>query len=182
VYGRDGAHFEDLYTRAMSRPRAPYRIIFICTGNICRSPAAENIFREHARRAGILPEVEIDSAGTGDWHEGEDPDHRSADALREAGYAADGRARGLRTADFAQHDLFVCMDRSHVRDVVARGAPRERVMLVRHFDELRDHDDVPDPYYGGRDGFTEMIAMLEAAMDGLVARVRADLERNRGTA
>jgi protein-tyrosine phosphatase len=55
-------------------------------------------------------------------------------------------------------------------------------MLVRHFDEARDHDDVPDPYYGGRDGFTEMIAMLEAAMDGLVARVRADLERNRGTA
>jgi branched-chain amino acid transport system permease protein len=108
--------------------------------------------------------------------------HRSADALCEAGYAADGRARGLRTADFAQHDLFVCMDRSHVRDVVARGAPRERVILVRHFDEARDHDDVPDPYYGGRDGFTEMIAMLEAAMDGLVARVRADLERNRGTA
>lgn len=182
MYGRGGAPTEDLYTRAMSRPRAPYRIIFICTGNICRSPAAENIFREHARRAGILPELEIDSAGTGDWHEGEDPDHRSADALCEAGYAADGRARGLCAADFAQHDLFVCMDRSHVRDVVARGAPRERVMLVRHFDELRDHDDVPDPYYGGRDGFTEMIAMLEAAMDGLVARVRADLERNRGTA
>jgi protein-tyrosine phosphatase len=74
-----------------------------------------------------------------------------------------------------------CVKRDTQR-MVARGAPRERVMLVRHFDELRDHDDVPDPYYGGRDGFTEMIAMLEAAMDGLVARVRADLERNRGTA
>lgn len=166
----------------MSRPRAPYRIIFICTGNICRSPAAENIFREFARRAGILSEVEIDSAGTGDWHEGEDPDPRSADALREAGYAADGRARGLRAADFAQHDLFVCMDRSHVRDVVARGAPRERVMLVRQFDEARDHDDVPDPYYGSRDGFAEMIAMLESSMDGLIARVRGEIAQQRGGA
>ena len=164
----------------MTRARAPYRIIFICTGNICRSPAAENIFREHARRAGILPDLEIDSAGTGDWHEGDDPDHRSIDALRTAGYAADGTARGLRDADFPRHDLFVCMDRSHVRDVVARGAPRERVVLVRDFEPDRDHDDVPDPYYGGRDGFTEMIRMLEASMDGLLARVRDELARRRG--
>ncbi|MFM7259978.1 MAG: low molecular weight protein-tyrosine-phosphatase [bacterium] len=163
----------------MSRAREPYRVIFICTGNICRSPAAENIFREHARRAGILPELEIDSAGTGDWHEGDDPDHRSADALRDAGYAADGTARGLRARDFAHHDLFVCMDRSHVRDVVAQGAARERVVLIRHFDDSRDQDDVPDPYYGGRDGFTDMIRMLEASMDGLLARVRDELARRR---
>ena len=163
----------------MSRPRAPFRIIFICTGNICRSPAAENIFRVHARRAGILLDLEIDSAGTGDWHAGEDPDHRSADALREAGYPAEGAARGLRASDFTQHHLFVCMDRSHLRDVVARGAPRERVVLMRHFDAARDQDDVPDPYYGGRDGFTDMIRMLEAAMDGLLGRVRDDLTRHR---
>ena len=166
----------------MSRPRAPFRIIFICTGNICRSPAAENMFREHARRAGILADVEIDSAGTGDWHEGEDPDHRSADALREAGYRVEGTARGLLPGDFVRHDLFVCMDRSHVRDVVARGAPRERVVLVRHFDEGRDHDDVPDPYYGGRDGFAAMIAMLESSMDGLIARVRGEIAQQRGGA
>jgi protein-tyrosine-phosphatase len=78
-------------------------ILFVCTGNICRSPAAENIFREHARRAGILPELEIDSAGTGDWHEGEDPDHRSADALCEAGYAADGRALRRRVVHAHRH-------------------------------------------------------------------------------
>ena len=166
----------------MSRAREPFRIVFICTGNICRSPAAENIFREHARKAGILPEVEIDSAGTGDWHEGEAPDHRSADALRGAGYPADGRARGLRANDFLHHDLFVCMDRSHVREVVARGAPEDRVVLVRHFDERRGHDGVPDPYYGGREGFTEMIAMLEASMDGLVGRVREEIARKRGGA
>jgi protein-tyrosine phosphatase len=166
----------------MSGAHEPYRIIFICTGNICRSPAAENMFREHARKAGILPDLAIDSAGTGDWHEGEDPDHRSAQALREAGYPADGTARGLRSAEFLHHDLFVCMDRSHVRDVLARGAPRERVVLVREFDDARLHDDVPDPYYGGREGFTEMIRMLEAAMDGLVARVRREIAEKRGGA
>ncbi len=161
----------------MRRTREPYRIIFICTGNICRSPAAENIFRAHARAAGLLAEVEIDSAGTGDWHRGEDPDPRSSDALRAAGYAAEGEARGLIAADFKRHDLFVCMDRSHVRDVLARGAPEERVLLVRHLDPARDHDDVPDPYYGGPDGFRDMIRMLEATMDGLLTRVRDDLAR-----
>jgi protein-tyrosine phosphatase len=166
----------------MSRAREPFRIVFICTGNICRSPAAENIFRERAREAGLLPDLVIDSAGTGDWHEGEDPDHRSADALRVAGYPVEGTARGLRDADFAAHDLFVCMDGSHVREVIARGAPRERVVLLRHFDGARSHDDVPDPYYGGRDGFTEMVAMIEAAMDGLVGRVRGDIARKRGGA
>jgi protein-tyrosine phosphatase len=74
------------------------------------------------------------------------------------------------------------MDRSHVREVLARGAPRERVVLVREFDDARLHDDVPDPYYGGREGFTEMIRMLEAAMDGLVARVRREIAEKRGGA
>jgi protein-tyrosine phosphatase len=164
----------------MSRTREPYRIVFICTGNICRSPAAENIFRARAEREGLLAALEIDSAGTGDWHEGEAPDARSAAALRAAGYPADGEARGLRPSDFARHDLFVCMDRTHVESVVAGGAARERVVLIRHFDGARDHDDVPDPYYGGREGFTHMIEMLERAMDGLVARVRADLARRGG--
>ncbi|MEI7877041.1 MAG: low molecular weight protein-tyrosine-phosphatase [Planctomycetota bacterium] len=158
----------------------PCRIIFICTGNICRSPAAENIFREYAARAGILDDLEIDSAGTGDWHEGQPPDHRSASALRTAGYADDGVARGLRAHDFSRHDLFVCMDRSHLREVVARGAASDRVVLLRQFDESRGHDDVPDPYYGGEDGFTEMIGMIEATMDGLVARVRTELAKRGG--
>jgi len=156
------------------------RIVFICTGNICRSPAAENIFRHRAEAEGLLPELEIDSAGTGGWHEGEAPDARSAAALRHAGYPVDGRARPLRARDYGAFDLFVCMDRTHVREVVDRGAPRERVVLIRHFDDTRSHDDVPDPYYGGHEGFTEMIAMLEASMDGLFARVREELARKRG--
>ena len=164
----------------MSRAREPFRIVFICTGNICRSPAAENIFREHARRAGVLPSLAIDSAGTGDWHEGEDPDPRSVAALRDAGYPAEGTARGLRAREFLQHDLFVCMDRSHRREVIARGAPEEKVVLIREFDPDRGNDDVPDPYYGGSAGFTEMIAMLEAAMAGMMVRVREELGRRQG--
>lgn len=166
----------------MSRAREPFRIVFVCTGNICRSPAAENIFREHARRAGLLEDLAIDSAGTGDWHEGEDPDPRSAAALREAGYAAEGTARGIRRDELRRHDLFVCMDGTHVRELVARGVPEERVVLVRHFDDSRGHDEVPDPYYGGQDGFIEMIRMLEAAMAGLLERVRLDMARRNGGA
>jgi protein-tyrosine phosphatase len=72
------------------------------------------------------------------------------------------------------------MDRSHVREVIARGAPKDRVVLVREFDGGRSHDEVPDPYYGGDEGFEEMICMLEAAMEGLVARVREEVAKNRG--
>jgi protein-tyrosine phosphatase len=164
----------------MSRVYGSFRIVFVCTGNICRSPAAENVFREHARRAGLLPDLAIDSAGTGDWHEGEGIDPRSVQALRAAGYAAEGYARGLRSGELPRHDLVVCMDRSHVREVIARGAPQDRVVLVREFDGGRSHDEVPDPYYGGDAGFDEMIRMLEAAMEGLVARVREEIAQKRG--
>ncbi len=166
----------------MSRETEPFRIVFICTGNICRSPAAENIFREMVDRAGLLPDLEIDSAGTGDWHEDDPIDHRSAAALADAGYPSGGVARGLRARDFAHFDLFVCMDRSHHREVTARGARAERVVLIRSFDPARDGEDVPDPYYGGVEGFTEMIRMLEASMDGLVGHVREGLARKRGGA
>ncbi len=161
----------------MSSARAPYRVIFLCTGNICRSPAAENIFRAYARRAGILGALEIDSAGTGDWHEGDPLDPRSADALREAGYAAEGVARGLRASDLTRPHLFVCMDHTHRRALMARGVDPQDIVLIRSFDHSRDDDEVPDPYYGGDEGFRAMITMLEAAMEGLLTRVRADLER-----
>ncbi len=160
----------------MINGRAPFQIVFVCTGNICRSPAAENIFREYARRAGILPRVKIDSAGTGDWHEGASPDPRTVTALRDAGYEAVGTARSLRDRDFLECDLFVCMDRSHVMAVLSRGALPNRVLLVREFDARRSHEDVPDPYYGGQSGFVEMVDMLEAAMDGLVLHVGSALE------
>ncbi|MFM1824099.1 MAG: putative low molecular weight protein-tyrosine-phosphatase [Planctomycetota bacterium] len=164
-------------TNRGNRPAEPFRIVFVCTGNICRSPAAENVFRHFAAREGLADMLEIDSAGTGGWHEGEAPDRRSQRALRDRGYPVDGRARALVGADYARWDLFVCMDRGHVREVVAEGAPRERVVLLRSFDDARSHDEVPDPYYGGEDGFDDMMTMIEAAMSGLIARVRDELAR-----
>lgn len=158
-----------------NRPAEPFRIVFVCTGNICRSPAAECVFRHFARLEGLDAKVEIDSAGTGGWHEGEAPDRRSQRALRDRGYPVEGRARALVAGDYAKWDLFVCMDRSHVRAVVAEGAPRDRVVLLRAFDAARAHDEVPDPYYGGDDGFDDMMTMIEASMTGLVAHVRGAL-------
>lgn len=164
----------------MHRARRPYRIVFICTGNICRSPAAENIFRSRAASAGLRDEIEIDSAGTEGWHGGEPVDVRSAEALRAAGFSDHGAARELRPSDFSGADLFVCMARDHVDFVISRGAAQERVVLIRHCDPQHTHEDVPDPYYGGDEGFSEMVRMLDAAMDGLVARVQSDLKRQRG--
>jgi protein-tyrosine phosphatase len=163
--------------RRGNSPAEPFRIVFVCTGNICRSPAAENVFRHFALREGLAERLEIDSAGTGGWHEGEPPDRRSLRALRDRGYPADGRARALVEADYARWDLFVCMDRGHVREVVAEGAPREKVVLLRSFDPARGHEEVPDPYYGGDDGFHEMMTMIEASMAGLLAHVQGELER-----
>lgn len=162
----------------MSSHSALYRIVFVCSGNICRSPAAENVFRARAERAGILPRLVIDSAGTHGFHEGERPDQRSLAVLRAAGYPTDGNARELRESDFRgrdAHDLYVCMDRTHERHVLAAGAPRGRVVLLRSFDATSDAADLPDPYYGGGDGFDDMLAMIERAMDGLLARVEAEL-------
>lgn len=169
----------------MSLESAVYSVLFVCSGNICRSPAAENVFRTHAGRAGIISRVKIDSAGTHGYHEGEPPDSRSVAVLKAAGYPADGRARELRSEDFAgasvSHSLFVCMDRTHERHVLAAGAPRERVVLLRSFDPASTHPDLPDPYYGGPEGFEDMLSMIERAMAGLVARVQADLERRKGS-
>lgn len=162
----------------MSSHSALYRILFVCSGNICRSPAAENVFRARAERAGILLRLAVDSAGTHGYHEGEPPDRRSLAVLRAGGYPTDGRARELQARDFRgadAHDLFVCMDRTHERHVLAAGAPPERVVLLRSFDAASDHADLPDPYYGGDDGFADMLSMIERAMDGLLARVEAEM-------
>jgi protein-tyrosine phosphatase len=161
---------------------ALYRVIFVCSGNICRSPAAECVFRARAARAGLLERIAVDSAGTHGLHEGDPPDPRSVRVLLRGGYPVEGRARELRPSDFGGagvHDLYVCMDRTHERHVLAAGAPRDRVMLLRAFDGTHARSgaatDLPDPYYGGAEGFDEMLAMIERAMDGLLAHVEAEV-------
>ncbi|CAL9485930.1 low molecular weight protein-tyrosine-phosphatase [Streptomyces sp. enrichment culture] len=157
-----------------------YRVCFVCTGNICRSPMAESVFRARVTEAGLDGLVEVDSAGTGGWHEGDGADSRAVSVLRENGYDCDHTARQFDPSWFPALDLVVALDTGHLR-ALRRLAPTERdaakVRLLRSYDPgAADDPDVPDPYYGERDGFEECLTMVEAASDGLLAAVRAQVE------
>ncbi|GGW61417.1 low molecular weight protein-tyrosine-phosphatase [Streptomyces griseoloalbus] len=157
-----------------------YRVCFVCTGNICRSPMAESVFRARVAEAGLDGLVEVDSAGTGGWHEGEGADPRTVTVLREHGYDAGHTARQFDPSWFARLDLVIALDSGHLR-ALRRLAPTERdadkVRLLRSYDPAAEDDlDVPDPYYGGAETFDECLEMVEAASTGLLAAVREQVE------
>jgi protein-tyrosine phosphatase len=157
-----------------------YRVCFVCTGNICRSPMAESVFRARVAEAGLDGRVEVDSAGTGGWHEGDGADPRTVSVLEESGYESDHRARRFEPSWFSRLDLVVALDSGHLR-ALRRLAPTPeyaaRVRLLRSYDPAAGDDlDVPDPYYGGLDGFEECLEMVEAASEGLLAAVREHVE------
>ncbi|MEU1939173.1 low molecular weight protein-tyrosine-phosphatase [Streptomyces coeruleorubidus] len=157
-----------------------YRVCFVCTGNICRSPMAEIVFRARVAEAGLDGLVEVDSAGTGGWHEGDDADPRTVAVLAENGYATAHTARQFQPSWFSRLDLVVALDAGHLR-ALRRLAPTEqdaqKVRLLRSYDPAAGDDlDVPDPYYGGAEGFAECLEMVEAASAGLLAAVREDVE------
>jgi protein-tyrosine phosphatase len=154
------------------------RILFVCLGNICRSPTAEGVMRALVRDAGLEDVVEIDSAGTGSWHVGNAPDEPSTAAARGRGITLEGAARQVTVADFERFDLIVAMDGSNRREL-ERMAPddeaRARVRLLREYDPraVAEADvDVPDPYYGGEDGFEHVLDVVERACRGLLDEVR----------
>ncbi|MGD9485532.1 low molecular weight protein-tyrosine-phosphatase [Streptomyces sp. TRM70308] len=171
---------------ASSPDRAPYRVCFVCTGNICRSPIAESVFRERVAEAGLADRVTVDSAGTGGWHEGDGADPRTVAVLAAAGYGTEHTARRFRAADFAERDLVVALDRGHLREL-RRLAPTPadagKVRLLRSFAAggtgAADgpEADVPDPYYGGREGFDHVLELIEDAMAGLLDAVTKEWER-----
>ncbi|GAA4858901.1 low molecular weight protein-tyrosine-phosphatase [Saccharopolyspora rosea] len=147
-------------------------ISFICSGNICRSPMAALVFGEHLRRAGLADRVRVTSAGTGPWHVGEPADPRTAKVLAEHGYPTEHTARQLDDEDL-DADLLVAMDAGHLRAVRRLVDDPSRVRLLRSFDPAaEDGAEVPDPYYGGERGFDDVLDMVEAAMPGLLDRVR----------
>ncbi|MFE2420487.1 low molecular weight protein-tyrosine-phosphatase [Streptomyces hokutonensis] len=157
-----------------------YRVSFVCTGNICRSPMAESVFRARVEEAGLGDRVEVESAGTGGWHEGDGADPRAVAVLAEHGYGTDHIARQFQASWFSRLDLVVALDGGH-RKALRRLAPTEqdaqKVHLLRSYDPAAGGDlDVPDPYYGGLDGFEECLEMVEAASEGLLAAVREDVE------
>ncbi|MER5430978.1 low molecular weight protein-tyrosine-phosphatase [Streptomyces sp. NPDC002588] len=157
-----------------------YRVCFVCTGNICRSPMAESVFRARVADAGLEGLVEVDSAGTGDWHEGEGADPRTLGVLEENGYALDHTARVFEPSWFARLDLVIALDTGHLKALRRLARTEEdvrKVRLLRSYDPGAGDDlDVPDPYYGGRGGFEECLEMVEAASSGLLDAVSEDLE------
>jgi protein-tyrosine phosphatase len=152
------------------------RIVFVCLGNICRSPTAEGVFRKLAADAGIETKLTIDSAGTGAWHVGELPDSRSRAAASRRGYDLSHRARKLVAADFDQFDLILAMDRDNYDNIqrLARGRTQLPIIrMLRSFDASAPVDaEVPDPYSGEDDGFEEVLDICERACRGLLDHVR----------
>ncbi|MFH7593893.1 low molecular weight protein-tyrosine-phosphatase [Streptomyces racemochromogenes] len=170
-----------------------YRVCFVCTGNICRSPMAESVFRSHLAAAGLDGLVEVDSAGTGGWHEGDGADPRTVAVLEAAGYGQDHRARQFHASWFDRLDLVIALDSGHLRDLRALAPTPEaaaKVRLLRSYgpagatgrgpgaDTSGGSLDVPDPYYGPFEGFEECLALVEAASTGLLEAVRAAVKEH----
>lgn len=153
-----------------------YTVVFVCSGNICRSPVAEKVFRARLSEAGLSGDVRVASVGLGPWHVGEPMDRRAAATLSERGYDdVDHSARQI-DDETAAADLLVAATADHVDGLLSGGVDPGRVALLRSFDPDAPPDaDVPDPYYGGPSGFDEVLEMVEAAMPGLLTRVRAAL-------
>jgi protein-tyrosine phosphatase len=145
------------------------RVLFVCLGNICRSPTAEGIFREVVKRRGTADRFVIDSAGTGSWHIGHPPDRRMQRAAKKHGYSLTGSARQVREDDFERFDVVLAMDRDNHTDLSAMCPPglEDRLRLFRSYDEDGADPDTPDPYYGGPEGFDEVVRIVERCCERL---------------
>ena len=154
------------------------RILFVCLGNICRSPTAEGVMRQKLREAGLGDDVDVESAGTGGWHVGHAPDERASAAAKLRGIALKSRAQRFETTHFEDFDLLLAMDRQNLEDMrsLAPHAEAEgRLRLLREYDPAAvaaGELEVPDPYYGGDQGFEDVLDMVERACDGLIEEVR----------
>jgi protein-tyrosine phosphatase len=156
----------------------PVRVLFVCLGNICRSPTAEGVMRSLLREQGMEREVQLDSAGTGGWHVGSPPDSRAAEAAQARGIMLEGAARSVTEADFEEFDLLVAMDRENasvLRQLAPGEEARGKIHLLREFDPASNTADldVPDPYYGAPDGFDQVLDLVHAACAGLLEDIRA---------
>jgi low molecular weight protein-tyrosine phosphatase len=152
--------------------RESLSVVFVCTGNICRSPIAEKVFVHELERAGLADGVEVSSAGTGGWHIGSPADERAVAVLRAAGYPTEHAARQV-DAEQLGADLIVALDHSHRRVLQSMVPEPDRVRLLRSFDPDSPADaEVPDPYYGDDASFDEVLAMIRAAVPGMLEWVR----------
>jgi protein-tyrosine phosphatase len=145
-------------------------VLFVCMGNICRSPLAEGVFLHLLRERGLEDRFTVDSAGTGGWHVGNPPDPRSLAVARKYGIDLPSRARQIHIDDWEKFDLIIVMDNDNLSDCLDAGAPKAKIRHLRSFDsELNGSNlPVPDPYYGGEDGFETVYQMVHAACSGLL--------------
>jgi low molecular weight protein-tyrosine phosphatase len=159
---------------AISPSMAKQRLLFVCLGNICRSPMAEGVFRRVAEDEGVLQLFHIDSAGLGDWHAGQAPDTRAQSAARNRGIDISAQsARQIAPADFARFDLLLAMDGSNYQELIEL-APSDSRHKIRRFLDFAPHagtQDVPDPFFGGGEGFDHALDLIEQAARGLLAEL-----------
>ena len=150
-------------------------VLFVCMGNICRSPLAEGVFRHLVAEAGVSDRFVVESAGTGAWHEGERADPRSIQVAAAHGVTLDGRARQVGAEDLRAFDVVLAMDRDNLavlEGISSASGGTARLHLLREFDPAADGDEVPDPYYGGPHGFEKVYRMVHAACAGLLRELR----------
>lgn len=152
----------------------PVRVLFVCLGNICRSPTAHGVFESMAREVGLDGHIEVDSSGTGNWHVGHVPDERAVAEARQRGYDLSHlRARQVEVEDFRRFDIIVAMDHSNLTDlkVMQPEDSKAEVRLFLEFSPEAETDEVPDPYYGGVDGFAHVFQLIESASTGLLGHI-----------
>ncbi|MGM0767363.1 MAG: low molecular weight protein-tyrosine-phosphatase [Pseudomonadota bacterium] len=157
--------------------RKPVNVLFVCLGNICRSPSAEGVFRQAVCNAGLETDIHIDSCGTGAWHVGKAPDERAQDKARQRGIDISHlRARQFRASDLERFDFILVMDRQNladIRDIWRQNGGTEPELFLAYGNG--GQDEVPDPYYGGDEGFESVLDMIENASAGLLTTIRERL-------
>jgi protein-tyrosine phosphatase len=152
------------------------KLLFVCLGNICRSPAAENIMNHLAAKSSLSHEIECDSAGTGNYHIGHPPDRRMQSAAVKRNIPMNGSARQFIKADFTDFDLILAMDRENYHNILAldpQGRYRDKVKMMCDFASQHPDKEVPDPYFGGAEGFDYVIDLLTDACGGLLSQLES---------